>query len=164
MALLDTLQQILAGAANPDPNHVDQVSRQAPKADLGQGVADALRSDQTPDVGDVLAGLFEKASPQQRADILNMLTEKFGAGALAGVAGGALAGHEGVDTPAVDSGKAGQLTPAQVRDVTVAAHSAEPGLLDRIGNFYAEHPDLVKTLGTGALMIALARLKSNMNR
>ena len=98
---------------------------------------------------------------QDRADILNMLTEKFGAGALAGVAGGALAGHEGTATPQVDATKAGQLTPAQVRDVAVAAQQGEPGIMDRIGNFYAEHPDLVKTLGAGALMIALARFKNN---
>ena len=53
---------------------------------------------------------------------------------------------------------------AQVRDVAVAAQQGEPGILDRIGNFYAEHPDLVKTLGAGALMIALARFKNNMGR
>ena len=164
MALFDTLQQILNNAANPDPRHVDQLSREAPKDELGRGVADALRSDQTPDLGDTLAGLFEKASPQDRADILNMLTEKFGPGALAGVAGGALAGHEGLNTPMVDTTKAGQLTPAQVRDVAVAAERGEPGIMDRIGSFYAEHPDLVKTLGAGALMIALARFKNNMNR
>ena len=99
-----------------------------------------------------------------RADILNMLTEKFGAGALAGVAGGALAGHEGPSTPMVDATKAGQVTSAQVRDVAVAAQQSEPGILDRIGGFYAEHPDLVKTLGAGALMVALARFKNNMGR
>ena len=161
MSLLDSLQQILASAANPDPTHIDQVSRQAPKDQLGAGVADALRSDQTPDLGDTLASLFAKASPQDRADLLNMLTAKLGAGARAGVAGGALAGHEGPSTPMVDTTKAGQVTPAQVRDVATAAHQAEPGILDRIGSFYAEHPDLVKTLGTGALMIALARFKNN---
>ena len=161
MSLLDTLQQILANATSPDPKHVDQLSREAPKDQLGAGVADALRSDQTPDLGDTLANLFDKASPQDRADILNMLTEKFGAGALGGVAGGALAGHEGPATPQVDATKAGQVTPAQVRDVAVAAQQGEPGIMDRIGNFYAEHPDLVKTLGAGALMVALARFKNN---
>lgn len=54
MGLLDNLSQILAGAASPDPNHVDQFSRQAPKDDLGRGVADALRSDQTPSLGETL--------------------------------------------------------------------------------------------------------------
>ena len=73
----------------------------------------------------------------------------------------ALAGHEGPATPQVDATKAGQVTPAQVRDVAVAAQQGEPGIMDRIGNFYAEHPDLVKTLGAGALMVALARFKNN---
>ena len=164
MALLDTLQQILANATNPDPKHVDQLSREAPKDQLGAGVADALRSDQTPALGETLSALFANASPQDRADILNMLTEKFGAGALGGVADGALAGHEGRNTPMVDTTKASQITPAQVRDVAVAAEQGEPGILDRIGGFYAEHPDLVKTLGAGALMVALARFKNNMGR
>ncbi|MDO5626040.1 MAG: hypothetical protein Q4G71_15295 [Pseudomonadota bacterium] len=164
MALFDTLQQILANATNPNPRDVDQLSREAPKAELSQGVADALRSDQTPELGDTLAALFENASPQDRADLLNMLTERFGPGALGGVAGGALAGHEGAGTPQVDVAKADQLTPTQVRDVTTAAAQAEPGLMDRIGNFYAEHPDLVKTLGAGALMVALARMKQNLTR
>lgn len=161
MGLLDNLSQILAGAASPDPNHVDQFSRQAPKDDLGRGVADALRSDQTPSLGETLEKLFAQATPQQRADLINMLTEKFGAGALADVAGGALAGHEGLDTPMVDATKASQISPTQVRDVTNAAEQAEPGLMDRIGSFYAEHPELVKTLGAGALMIALARFKNS---
>ena len=52
-------------------------------------------------------------------------------------------------------------SPTQVRDVTNAAEQAEPGLMDRIGSFYAEHPELVKTLGAGALMIALARFKNS---
>ena len=77
------------------------------------------------------------------------------------MAGGALAGHEGTSTPQVDATKASQVTPDQVRDVAVAAQQSEPGIMDRIGNFYAEHPDLVKTLGAGALMIALARFKNN---
>ena len=38
MALLDTLQQILANATNPNPQHVDQLSREAPKDQLGAGV------------------------------------------------------------------------------------------------------------------------------
>ncbi len=31
-----------------------------------------------------------------------------------------------------------------------------PGVLDKIGGFYADHPQLVKTLGSAALAIALA--------
>ena len=61
--------------------------------------------------------------------------------------------------------KATQITPAQVRDVVTTARTAdEPGVFDRVSDFYSQHPDLVKTLGAGALMIALARMKQNLGR
>ena len=164
MALLDILNQVLNNATQPSAQQIDQVTRSAGKDDLRAGVTDALRSDQTPALPQIVADLFAKATPEQRAAILNTLTEKLGPGALAGVAGGALAGHEGTNTPLVPVTKAGTVTADQVRDVTVAAESHEPGLLDRIGGFYAEHPDLVKTLGTGALMIALAKMKQNLGK
>ncbi len=165
MALLDTLNQILANATNPDPRQVDQLAREAPRDQLKSSVGDALRSKETPQLSQIVADMFERASPQQRADILNTLTEKLGPGALAGVAGGALAGHEGPNTPMVPVDKATTLTPDQVRDVVTTARTAdEPGVFDRVSDFYAQHPELVKTLGAGALMIALARFKQNMNR
>ena len=161
MSLADLLQQIVGGASQPNASQLDQVTQSASKADLQGGVSAALRSDQTPDLSQIVSQMFGQASPEQQAAILNTITEKLGPGALAGVAGGVLAGHEGADTPQVSAAKAGTVTPDQVRDVAVAAQQSEPGIMDRIGNFYAEHPDLVKTLGAGALMIALARFKNN---
>ena len=48
--------------------------------------------------------------------------------------------------------------------VTTARTADEPGVFDRMSSFYAEHPELVKTLGAGALMIALARMKQSIVR
>lgn len=165
MALIDVLQQIINSASTPEPHQIDQISREAPRDTLRSGVSEALRSKETPQLSRIVADLFEKASSQERADILNTLVEKLGPGALAGVAGGALAGHEGHDTPLVPVEKAERITPEQVQDVVTTARNAdEPGVFERMSNFYAEHPDLVKTLGAGALMIALARMKNNMTR
>lgn len=165
MSVFDVLQQIVNSATTPQPHQVDQVAREAPRDTLRSGVAEALRSKETPPLSKIVADMFDKASPQERADILNTLVEKLGPGALAGVAGGALAGHEGPDTPVVPVDKASQITPEQVHDVVTTARSAdEPGVFERMSNFYAEHPELVKTLGAGALMIALARMKNNMMR
>ena len=165
MALFDVLQQILNSAKAPEPQQIDQITREASRDELKSSVGEALRSKETPQLSQIVADMFERASPQDRADILNTLVEKLGPGALAGVAGGALAGHEGADTPQVPLDKATQITPAQVRDVVTTARSAdEPGLFDRMSGFYAEHPELVKTLGAGALMIALARMKQNLGR
>jgi hypothetical protein len=164
MSLIDILQQITASATAPNAQQVDQVTRAASKDELRGGITDALRSDQTPPLPQIVADLFAKATPEQRARILNTVAEAMGPGALAGAAGGVLAGHEGTQTPQVPLDKATRITPDQVRDVVTTAEKAEPSVLDRIGNFYAEHPDLVKTLGTGALMIALARMKNNLGK
>ena len=165
MALLDVLQQIFGSATAPDPKQIDAVTREASRDELKSGVGEALRSKETPQLAQIVADMFEKASPEQRAAILNTLTEKLGPGALAGVAGGVLAGHEGATTPAVTADKATQITPAQVRDVVTTARTAdEPGVFDRVSDFYSQHPNLVKTLGAGALMIALARMKQNLGR
>lgn len=165
MALIDVLQQILQAAKAPEPQQIEQITREASRDDLKVGVDEALRSKETPQLSQIVAEMFERATPQQRAEILNTLTEKLGPGALAGIAGGALAGHEGPDTPLVPLEKATRITPDQVRDVVTTARRAdEPGLFDRMSSFYAEHPELVKTLGAGALMIALARMKQNLGR
>ncbi len=165
MALIDVLQQVLNNARAPEQQQIDQITREASRDDLKTGVGEALRSKETPQLSQIVADMFDKASPEQRAAILNTLTEKLGPGALAGVAGGVLAGHEGRDTPLVPVDKATTITPHQVRDVVTTARSAdEPGVFDRMSSFYAEHPELVKTLGAGALMIALARMKQSLVR
>ena len=42
----------------------------------------------------------------------------------------------------------------------IAAHAEkkDPTIMDRAGEFYAQHPDLVKGLGAAALAIALGRM------
>ena len=164
MSLADLLQQIVGGGSQPNASQLDQITQSASKADLHGGVSAALRSDQTPDLSQIVSQLFNQVSPDQRAAILNTITANLGPGALAGVAGGVLAGHEGTNTPEVSAEKASTITPDHVRDVVATAQQHEPGLLDRIGGFYAEHPDLIKTLGAGAVAIALARMKNNIGR
>ena len=40
------------------------------------------------------------------------------------------------------------------------AEKKDPSIMDRAGEFYAQHPDLVKGLGAAALAIALGRMHS----
>ena len=55
MGLMDILQQYRDSAASSDSNeiheHFDEVVQAAPTAVVGQGVADAFRSDATPSSG-----------------------------------------------------------------------------------------------------------------
>ena len=47
----------------------------------------------------------------------------------------------------------------------IASHAEQhnPGIIDSLSSFYAEHPGLVKTLGSAALTIALAKMAQRSN-
>ena len=44
------------------------------------------------------------------------------------------------------------------------AKQSDPGIMDRVGGFYAQHPELVKMLGGAALAIALGRMANRTPR
>ena len=60
--------------------------------------------------------------------------------------------------------QASQVTPDQVREIATRAEQHDSGVLDKIGGFYAQHPQLVKTLGSAAVAIALAGVANRMRR
>lgn len=66
--------------------------------------------------------------------------------------------------PQVTPEQASQLTPEQVQEIASRAEQHDPTVLDKIGGFYAEHPQLVKTLGSAALAIALAGVANRMRK
>ncbi len=52
----------------------------------------------------------------------------------------------------------------QVREIATAAEKADPSVMDRVGAYYGEHPEVVKLLGGAALAIALGQLATRMKR
>ena len=151
----------------------DEVARQVPADALGGGLADAFRSDRTPDFASMAASLFGGSNPQQRAGLLGQLIRTVGPALLSSVAGGALGrmlqgqsakvgpGSAPLDVSPAD---AAQVTPEQVRDIATAAQKEDPGVLDRVGAYYAQHPDVVKVLGGAALAIALGQVANRLKR
>src|SRR3982751_777180 len=121
MGLMDILQQYSSQGVAPDHNvaseHFDEVARSAPPQALGGGIAEALRSNQTPPFGQMVAQLFGQSNPQQRAGLLNQLLSSVGPGMLAGVGGGMLGkmlGQGNAGNAQVTPDQAAQLTPQQV--------------------------------------------------
>ena len=169
MGLTDVLEQYSNRAATtPSPvadDHFDEVARGAPPDVIGQGVADAFRSDRTPAFGEMIGQMFGHSNPEQRAGALNQLLRSVGPGVLATLGGGIL-GRLGARTsaepPQVTPQQASQLTPEQVQEIANHAEQHDPSVLDKLGGFYAEHPQLVKTLGSAALTIALAGIANRM--
>jgi hypothetical protein len=166
MALLDVLQQYANPAAAPTDKvheHFDQVAQQASSQRLGNGVAAAFRSDATPPFGQMIGNLFGQSTPEQRAGILNQLTQVLGSGALSSIAGGVLGrvlGGAGNAAPTITPEQASQVSPADAAVIAEHAEKKDPSILDRAGEFYAQHPQLVKGLGAAALAIVLGRMRS----
>ena len=166
--LANLLQQYLGGAAHSNasraPDDFDQVAENAPRGTLAQGVSEALRSDQTPPFPEMVGQLFGHSEPNQRAGMLNQLIGNVAPGLLSSIAGGALGNlfRGGEQPAAITPEQAAMLTPEQVQQIAADAERNNPNIVDRMGDFYAEHPTLVKTIGGAALAIVLGRVAEGM--
>ncbi|HET9764154.1 MAG TPA: hypothetical protein VFR50_11580 [Casimicrobiaceae bacterium] len=160
-SLLQRYLNVPAGQSAPDADaHFDQVAQHASAEDVGRGISDALRSDQTPPLGQMVRDMYANANPQQQAGMLNQILGSLNPGALSSLGGvlGGLAGAAGGGQVQVSPQQASQISPQQVQDIANHAEQHSPGIFDRLGQFYAQHPQLVKTLGSAALTIALAKI------
>jgi hypothetical protein len=54
--------------------------------------------------------------------------------------------------------QAQQVSPEAVQQLAAHAEKNDPSIIDKASAFYAQHPQLVKTLGGAALTIALAKV------
>jgi len=161
-------QFVGGGNAAAAPEHFQQVAQNASPDLLSQGLAAMFHSEQTPPFGQMAGQLFGQANPNQQAGMLNQLLSSMGPAALAALAGGAGGGAlsgilpglggSGAAPAAVTPEQASQLTPEQVQQIASHAEQHSPGIIEQMSGFYAQHPGLVKTLGSAALSIALAKM------
>lgn len=172
MSVMDILKSYVD---RPTDTHqdFDEVARQVPAGALGGGIADTFRSDKTPDFGQMAASLFGGSNGQQQAGLLGQLLKSVGPAVLSSVAGGAfgrlLQGRGSASDGTAAAGdltetEASQISPAQVREIATEAQKQDPGVLDRVGAYYAQHPEVLKVLGGAALAIALGQVANRMNR
>jgi hypothetical protein len=170
MSFMDILKQYADPSSAPVGQvgeHFDQVAQQVPPGELGRGIAGALRSDATPPFGETVGNLFNKSNPQQQAGVLNQLIQAIGPGALSGIGGGVLgrilggAAQGALGTvPTITPAQASQLSPSDVTAIANHAESQDVSIVDKIGGFYAQHPNLVKSMGAAALAIVLGKMHS----
>ena len=172
------LQQYIGGSAAPAAQndaqteaHFDKAAQHAPTDILSGGLAAMFRSDQTPAFGQMAGQLFGQANSNQQAGMLNSMIAGMAPAVLgsllnSGVRGGVLGGLGGLlgqltggnGAPQLTPAQASQLSPEQVQVIADHAQAADPGIIDRMSAFYAQHPTLVKTVGSAALTIALAKM------
>jgi len=166
MALMDILQhyanQGTTNAGVDSSDHFGQVAQSAPQDVVKDGLAQAFRSDQTPPFAQMVKSLFTGSNSQQRAGLLSLIMGAAGPGALSSVLShipGQLQGSQHV-TPQ----DAEKVQPEHVEQLAAEAEKHNPAIVDRVSDFYAQHPDVVKTLGGAALGIALSSIASRMRR
>ncbi len=117
----------------------EAISADVPRQDLSEGLEEAFRSEQTPPFESMVRKLFEHSGPQQRAGVLNQFREALGQGPL---------------TP----DEAHEVPPQEVETMAAQAARNNPGILQRVSRFYADHPQLVQVLGQAAIGIAMNRM------
>jgi hypothetical protein len=153
-------------AAAPSGVHddFDQLAQAAPQSAIADGLAAAFRSDDTPPFPQMLGQLFGQSNGQQRAGILNTLISAVGPTVLSQImarhGGAGLAGLLGGGQQQVSPEAAQQIPPEAVQEIAQHAEQRDPSIIDTMSNLYAEHPQLIKTLGAAALTVALAKIAS----
>ena len=160
MSVIDILRPYVERPTDTQQDF-DEVSRQVPADTLGQGLA---RSDRTPDFGSMVGSLFGGSNAQQRAGLLGQLISAVGPAMLSSLGGGAIGRMLKGRASEVSPEDAAQLKPDQVREIASAAEKQDPGIMDRVGAYYAQHPEVVKVLGGSALAILLGQLANRVNR
>lgn len=170
MALLDILKQYATPGTSPNGDvygHFDTVAQQSTSQDFGKGIAAAMRSDATPSFGATIGNLFGQSNPTQKAGVLNEILQALGPAEIANAGGGILSqilwSASSALAPTISPAQAAQVTPADLSVLASHAEQQNGSIVDRLGNFYAQHPTLVKTLGVAALGAVMSHM-SNQQR
>lgn len=156
MGIFDELKGLAAqytggGAPTGDADtQFDQLSKTVDSPKLAEGIAAALRSEQTPPFAQLASQLFANGSPDQKAGMLNTIlgAAPHLAGLIPGLGGG------NTLTPQ----QASAISPDTIQHIAHQAEEHDPSIIDKLSSVYANHPTLVKTLGTAAMAIAIRKV------
>ena len=158
------LQQAEGGQTPPDLHqHMDNAAGAIPQDALSGILSQVFNSSETPAFSQMLGGLFGQSNSGTQASVLNGLIGAAGPAVLGSIMGGGglsgLAGIFGGGAPRqITPQEAAQVSPEEVQQLAHHAEQHNPGVVDRMSEIYSAHPTLVKTLGTGAMMLALRKI------
>jgi hypothetical protein len=161
MGLFDSLKSVLSqyssgsSPAGDAGAHFEQVAQSVDTGTLAQGIAAAMRSDDTPPFAQLVSQLFASGSGDQKTAMLNTLLSSASPEQRAQLS--ALIPGLG-SAPSVTASQATTISPASIQTLAQHVEQHDAGIVDRMSSLYAEHPALVKTLGTAAMMIAMRKI------
>jgi hypothetical protein len=166
MTLLDSVTNVLkqyTSGSTPDAanasEHFDQVAQTASPNALAEGLSAMFKSEQTPAFGNMVGSLFGQSNGEQKAGMLNQLIAAVGPSTVAQMAGGGmLASLLGGGASQITPQQAQNISPEVVQQIATHAEKTNPSIVDMASEFYAQHSTLVKTLGSAALAVALAKV------
>src|SRR5215831_11594377 len=162
MGLLDDMTGLLtqyASGATPSGDagaHFQQVAQSVDSGALAQGIAAAMRSDQTPPFAQLVSQLFASGSGEQRAAMLSTLLSSLSPEQRTQLSS-LIPGLDAATAATGVQGAAG-LSPTAVQTLAQHVEQHDPGIVDKMSALYAAHPTLVKTLGSAAMMIAMRKI------
>jgi hypothetical protein len=162
MSFSDQIGSILSqyqSGATPDRaqahEHYDEIARNVPQNVLESTIGPAVSSLDPQLLEERIARSASQMTPDQRGSFLQTIL----GGLAAGAAGGALPSllsRIGA-SPSIATNPS-QASPEDVAKVATYAKENQPDLFHRAMGFYAQHPTLVKVLGT----LAIASIAKNL--
>jgi hypothetical protein len=166
MGLLDSMKDMLAqytagAAAGNAEADFQKLAQSADAGTLAHGIEAVIRSDQTPPFAQIVSQLFANATPDQKAGMLKALLSELPpeqqAQLSAMLGGGSSSGSSSPGASAMPSNDT-------IASMAQRAEQSGPGVIQAMSNFYAQHPTLVKTLGTTAMVIAMRKIAEGHSR
>lgn len=169
MSFLDVLtqyaQNLPSTTSGTSQAHYNEIAPQVSPDMLSKGMAETFRSDQTPPFGDMVSQLFGQSSPQQQAGLLSQLLQSLGPAAISALGAGVLGrvlGHNNLtpsgQVPTITPAQASQVSPEDVREIALRAEQHQPGIVNNVSDFFAQHPDLIKGIGAMGLAVLLGKM------
>jgi len=131
--------------------HYDQISTSVPRDLLGSVIGPAMSSLPDNEIQERIYNSATEMTPQQRGGFLQNLLGGLSAG---GTNIGDLLGRLGINKQVAEQPEV--ASPEDVAKLATHAQQTNPSLFERAMSFYAEHPGLVKVLGSVAIA-AIAR-------
>jgi hypothetical protein len=159
MALFDDLKGMLnqyASGAAPSGDagaHFQQVAQSVDRGTLAQGIAAAMRSDDTPPFAQLVSQLFGSGSGEQKLAMLNTLLSSVPPDVRAQLS----SMIPGLGA-AASATAAQAISPEAVQQLAQQVEQHDAGIVEKMSALYAAHPMLVKTLGSAAMMIAMRKI------
>ena len=157
--LMGMLSQYAGGAGSNTgnvENDFNHVSQNADPSHLASGLSGMFGSGQGSSFPQTIGNLFSNSNGQQQAGILGHLMQAAGPVAAGGILGHLFGGSvpPGLLTPE----QAQQVSPQAVQELATHAQQNNPSIVDTAGEFYAQHPTVVKALGAGALAMVMSHM------